>query len=243
MRCRHSRVSYRAVAQAGWLAPRSVRQPISLQKAQPHSNTVRSPPALSFLPRPRRSSLMTSRFKNLVGSSRRKSSNTNPAAPTLQPSPPAPSPQNGSSSLSTAAPSNATSSTTSLPQGAQPATAMNNQQPLGRPPSYTYANPQMGQPPHGARPHSPMPPPINTATQPAGYPPQQIYGNAPAAPPNYPPNPAGYGGYGQPAPAPAAYNRPGAAEVDGTGRGKAQLIVGIDFVRCRQTTMRYQKKH
>lgn len=107
---------------------------------------------------------------------------------------------------------------------------MNPNQPLGRPPSYTYANPgQLGAAQHGGRPHSPMPPPINTATQPAGYPPQQVYGAPPAAPPNYPQNPAGYGGYGQPA-AQAAYNRPGAAEVDGTGRGKAQLIVGIDFV-------------
>jgi len=112
---------------------------------------------------------------------------------------------------------------------------MNPNQPLGRPPSYTYANPgQLGAPAPAGRPHSPMPPPINTATAPAGYPPQQIYGGPPAAPPNYPQNPASYGGYGPAAP-PAAYNRPGgAAEVDGTGRGKAQLIVGIDFVRHRK---------
>ena len=163
--------------------------------------------------------LMSSRFKNLV--SRRKSNNPNPAKPcSVSPSPPQatePSP-----------PTDADSSSTLLPQAQQ----MNPNQPLGRPPSYTYTNAgQLGAPPQGGRPHSPMPPPINTATAQTGYPPQQIYGApAAAAPPTYPQNPAGYGSYGVPGAAPAAYNRPGAAEVDGTGRGKAQLIVGIDFV-------------
>lgn len=76
-----------------------------------------------------------------------------------------------------------------------------------------------------------MPPPINTNTQPAGYSPQQMYG----APP--PPGPPGYaqqqGGYNPAYGAPQnvqAYHRPGAAEVDGGSRSKAQLIVGIDFV-------------
>ena len=166
--------------------------------------------------------LMSSRFKNLV--SRRKSNNPNPAKPcSVSPSPPQatePSPPTDADS--------STTSTTLLPQAQQ----MNPNQPLGRPPSYTYTNAgQLGAPPQGGRPHSPMPPPINTATAQTGYPPQQIYGApAAAAPPTYPQNPAGYGSYGVPGAAPAAYNRTGAAEVDGTGRGKAQLIVGIDFV-------------
>jgi len=217
--------------------PHSQYRPLSLNSTL----SVRRQTAHSFLPSPLAALLsMSSRFKNLVSGSRRKSNLNNPTASTLQqPSPPAPSTQSVSSA-GTTAPSNPSSSTTSLPQGQQQTTPMNNQQPLGRPPSYTYANPQMGQPQHGARPHSPMPPPINTSTQPAGYPPQQVYGAQPPAPPNYPPNPSGYGNYGQPAPAPAAYNRPGgvAAEVDGTGRGKAQLIVGIDFVRSCSMALR-----
>lgn len=119
---------------------------------------------------------------------------------------------------------------------------MNPQNPLGRPPSYTYAPPGSLAPgqQHG-RPNSPLPP-INTTTP--GYPPQQQQqmGYPPqAGPPGYPPQqqqPQGYGGgYGAqpPAPpaaphAPASYNRPNMAEVAGEGRSKAQLIVGIDFV-------------
>lgn len=104
-----------------------------------------------------------------------------------------------------------------------------------RPPSYQFAVP--GQQPGR---QSPMPPPINTATQPAGYPPQQVlYGQPPApnAPPGYSQQQGGYGGappagYQPPQPqGPQSYNRPGAAvEVEAGGRSKAQLIVGIDFV-------------
>jgi hypothetical protein len=123
---------------------------------------------------------------------------------------------------------------------------MNPQQnPLGRPPSYTYAPPgglAPGQQQQG-RPHSPLPP-INTAGgAPHGYPPQQMYQQQqPQGPPGYPPpqqQTGQYGGgYGAPpaaAPAPQgpqSYARPGGAvEVEAAGRSKAQLIVGIDFVR------------
>jgi hypothetical protein len=120
---------------------------------------------------------------------------------------------------------------------------MNQQNPLGRPPSYTFAQsgglgaPNNAQ--HG-RPASPLPP-INTGA-PGGYPPQQQQpmGYPPqGGPPGYPPQPpAGYGGYGAPPPNPGApmgapaqqYRPPGMAEVAGEGRSKAQLIVGIDFV-------------
>ena len=117
------------------------------------------------------------------------------------------------------------SSQTSLPP------SMNNQQTgLGRPPSYSY--------PPGQRPTSPMPPgqqhlahhppPIDTTNQ--RYP-----GPNPAM--QGAPQPPGYGGYGH-APQQGAmshgmnqYGRPGPpAEVEGAGRSKAQLIVGIDFV-------------
>ena len=110
-----------------------------------------------------------------------------------------------------------------------------------RPPSYPYSPPRgpgLGppqQPGHGQRPTSPLPPPVQTVGQvppPAtGYPPQphQMYGQPPPYPPSNPPappNPRGtyYGPY-----------RGGTgnqvAEVAGTGPSKAQLIVGIDFVR------------
>jgi hypothetical protein len=41
-----------------------------------------------------------------------------------------------------------------------------------------------------------------------------------------------------PGDAPAACNLTEAAEVDSTGGGKAQLIIGIDFVRSRSVWMR-----
>ncbi|KAH6872295.1 hypothetical protein J4E91_010029 [Alternaria rosae] len=174
-------------------------------------------------------SSMNARFKNLVGS-KRKSSSHNPS-PTPQGNP-APTGGQRPTSLS---PQASNSSSTSLP--------MNQQNPLGRPPSYTYAPPGgLGAPQqqHG-RPASPLPP-INTGAP--GYPPQQTPMGYPpqAGPPGYPPQgPPGAGQYGQgygapppgaPAPhgPPAAYNRPsGMAEVAGEGRSKAQLIVGIDF--------------
>ncbi|KAL8843268.1 MAG: hypothetical protein Q9176_002221 [Flavoplaca citrina] len=127
-------------------------------------------------------------------------------------------------------PSNNTSSTTSLPMNPPP----NNG--LGRPPSYTYN-------PNGPRTQSPMPPqqppqqmthhppPIHTGAYPQGHPAL----NGAAQPPGY----GGGGGYGQPngmhgagAPQPTLgqYQARGPpVEVEGAGRSKAQLIVGIDF--------------
>lgn len=73
------------------------------------------------------------------------------------------------------------------------------------------------------------PPPINTGAYPGGHP---ALGGA-AQPPGY------GGGYGQPngmhsAPQPTLGQYGGgrgqAVEVEGAGRSKAQLIVGIDFV-------------
>ncbi|KAL8715552.1 MAG: hypothetical protein Q9220_000888 [cf. Caloplaca sp. 1 TL-2023] len=123
-------------------------------------------------------------------------------------------------------PSNHTSSTTSLPMNQV-------QNGLGRPPSYTYN-------PNAPRAQSPMPPqpqqqqmahhppPIHTGAYNQGHP---ALGGAP--------QPPGYGGgYGQPngmhanAPQPTLgqYQSRGApVEVEGAGRSKAQLIVGIDF--------------
>ena len=176
-------------------------------------------------------SSINSRFKNLVGSSRRKSQNPSPtpqgaSTPTIRPASLSPQTNSSSSSL--------------------PTTMNPGQHPVGRPPSYTYAPPNGLAPAqqHG-RPASPLPP-INTGA-PAGYPPQQMGGYPPQGPPGYPPQPpqaGGYGGgYGAPPPAPApaaphaqaAYNRPGVAEVAGEGRSKAQLIVGIDFVSRKNT--------
>lgn len=125
-------------------------------------------------------------------------------------------------------PSNTTSSTTSLPMNQAP-------NGLGRPPSYTYnPNAPRAQSPMPPQPQQQMahhPPPIHTGTYPQGHP---ALGGA-AQPPGY------GGGYGQPngmhgagAPQPTLgqyQTRGGPVEVEGAGRSKAQLIVGIDFVR------------
>jgi hypothetical protein len=80
------------------------------------------------------------------------------------------------------------------------------------------------------------PPPINTATT-GGYPPQ--HGPPLAGPPlqGGPGGPPQYGGAGYVPPgmggmgAPVQYGpRGNAVEVEGAGRSKSQLIVGIDFV-------------
>jgi hypothetical protein len=127
---------------------------------------------------------------------------------------------------------------------------MNQQNPLGRPPSYTYAQSGgLGAPnqQHG-RPASPLPP-INTGA-PGGYPPQQPMGYPPqGGPPGYPAAPGGgqYGqAYGAPPPnpgvplgPPAQYRPPGhTGELQGEGRSKAQLIVGIDFVSIAMSRVR-----
>lgn len=86
------------------------------------------------------------------------------------------------------------------------------------------------------------PPPINTGAPAPGYPPQippTMQGGPPVAggPPGY----TGGQGYGAPQAAPTApYTRP-AAEVEGSSRSKAQLIVGIDFVST--TTTNINPKH
>lgn len=93
---------------------------------------------------------------------------------------------------------------------------------LGRPPSYTY-NPNAPRAASPLPPQPPMnqPPPINTNSYPQGHP--ALGGQPP-----------GYGGgYGQSMTQPTLGNyggRSGAVEVEGAGRSKAQLIVGIDFV-------------
>ena len=124
----------------------------------------------------------------------------------------------------------ASTSTTSL--------AMNPQQPLGRPPSYQYANQgnNLGAPhPNQGRPTSPMPPPpINTGGGHAYAPQHQqhMYGQqqqAPA-PPGYPMQQQQQQAYGYGAPQNNALYGRSLAEVEGNNRSKAQLIVGIDFV-------------
>lgn len=111
------------------------------------------------------------------------------------------------------------------------------QQPLGRPPSYQYANQQLAAAAAAnthpaARSTSPMPPPINTNMN-YGHPgqQQQMYPQQPPAQSIYPgqQQQQQYGGYA-PQPVqhnPGPYGRP--FEVDGSQRSKAQLIVGIDF--------------
>lgn len=171
--------------------------------------------------------LMNSRFKGFGGfGSKRTTSSTSrngslpqqPSTTTLAPS----APTNG---LVAHTPPGSTSSTTSLPMNPP-------QNGLGRPPSYTY-NPNAP----GPRAQSPMPPqqqvahhppPINTGAYPSGHP---ALGGA-SQPPGYG---GGYGqgqGMGAPQPTLGQYGGRGqAVEVEGAGRSKAQLIVGIDFVR------------
>ncbi|CAO1599474.1 hypothetical protein XANCAGTX0491_003198 [Xanthoria calcicola] len=132
-------------------------------------------------------------------------------------------------------PLNHTSSTTSLPMN-QPQSSG-----LGRPPSYTYN-------PNAPRTQSPMPPPQQQQQQPqmAHHPPPIHTGAYPQGHPalNGASQPPGYGGgagggYPQPngmhaggAPQPTLgqyQTRGPPVEVEGAGRSKAQLIVGIDF--------------
>lgn len=112
---------------------------------------------------------------------------------------------------------------------------MNNQNHLGRPPSYTYnagARPTSPLPPGQQHPHQQQqqlahhPPPLNTGV---GYPQPGV----PAA--SGPPQPPGYSGYPPHPPVPQNVpqstfpGRTQTGELDAAGRGKAQLIVGIDF--------------
>ena len=127
-----------------------------------------------------------------------------------------PSNSNNSTTSPSSPPSQTSSSTTSLPMN-------NNQNALGRPPSYTYGRSASPLPPSQQLAHHP--PPLNTNLQytqpvqtmgppPPGYgiPQQSI---APPIPPAMQPQPQQY------------MRNP--VEVEGSGRSKAQLIVGIDF--------------
>jgi hypothetical protein len=175
---------------------------------------------------------MNSRFKGLGFGSKRKSSANVPT--TIAQNPSSSTPQLPGRPL----PPTASSSTTSLP--------MNHTGPGGRPPSYTNqyspapASVGRTQSPMAGTPRTPPtqvmggPPPINTAA--AGYPPGHPVGGMGAPPQVGGPPQYGPPQYGAPPPgggsvAAAQYaNRNNAVEVEGAGRSKAQLIVGIDFV-------------
>lgn len=173
---------------------------------------------------------MTSRFKQFgasFGSKRQTNRNGNTSSQTQAPSTTNLQPAPAAGVVHT--PTGSTSSTTSLPMNNQP-------NGLGRPPSYTY-NPnapraQSPLPPPQQQQVAHHPPPINTGGYPQGHPALAGQGV----------QPPGYGGSyaqngihgGVPQPTLAPYGRgPAAVEVEGAGRSKAQLIVGIDFVRSK----------
>ncbi|TVY75640.1 Heat shock 70 kDa protein 12A [Lachnellula suecica] len=186
---------------------------------------------------------MNSRFKGLGFGSKRKSSAN---VPTIAQNPTSSSQpqllQGRPTQLSAdGRPSTASSSATSLPMNNHPGAG-------GRPPSYTGQYPpapaavgRTQSPLNNGLPRTPPsqmlggPPPINTAA--SGYPPgqhpQQMNAPPPAGgPPQYGQGPPQYGAPGAPAQgsmAAAQYANRNAVEVEGAGRSKAQLIVGIDF--------------
>ena len=181
---------------------------------------------------------MTSRFKGFgaFGSKRTSSGNNNSNTTStrngLTPPPAQGGLQQGNYSSTSLAPSPPTNGSVHTPHGSTSSTTslpMQNPSGLGRPPSYTY-NPNA---PRAASPRPPTqmaghPPPINTGGYSQAHPAMQGGG---AQPPGY------GGGYGHHAPpqSMAQYGGRGqAVEVEGAGRSKAQLIVGIDFVSdCR----------
>lgn len=171
---------------------------------------------------------MNSRFKGFGPFGSKRTPPRNNVSLPQQPSTPTLAPSTSTNGLGAHTPPGSTSSTTSLPMNPP-------QNGLGRPPSYTY-NPNA---PNPNRAQSPMPPqqqvahhqpPVNTGAYSQGHP---ALGGTP--------QPPGYGGgYGQaqgmsaPQPTLGQYGgRSQAVEVEGAGRSKAQLIVGIDFVRDR----------
>ena len=179
---------------------------------------------------------MSSRFRNLGFGSKRKSSSPNIAnTANNQASSTTTLPATALNGSATQIPSatEGSSSTTSLPMNHNP-------NGLGRPPSYTY-NPNG---PNGPRATSPMPPggqqavshplPIHNRSYNQGHPALNNSGN----PPTYA---GGYQGggnvHGPPAPSLGSYGGRGAVEVEGAGRSKAQLIVGIDFVRTSHQSL------
>ena len=163
---------------------------------------------------------MNNRFRNLGFGSKRKSSSPNIVAQSNNQNSLSPVQTNGS----LATPTGSTASTTSLPMNQAP-------NGLGRPPSYRPTSPM---PPGQHQQTAHHPPPINTGA----YPSQQQQHPALAGGGGQP-QPPGYGGYGggglhggAPQQPLNQYGGRGGApvEVEGAGRSKAQLIVGIDFV-------------
>ncbi len=188
----------------------------------------------------------TSRFKSTFGFGKRpKSTISTSPAPSMQSSPQltgAPQPtfsgQTGRPSP-LHQPNSSTSSISTMNQPGQPRPPSYPGHPSGAPQGRT-TSPPMGPPGNARTPPTQYPggpPPINTAG--GGYPgqPQQYMGGPPpmgGAPHGGPPQ---YQGAPYPGPpqqnigAPQPYAaRNNAVEVEGAGRSKSQLIVGIDFV-------------
>ena len=177
---------------------------------------------------------MSSRLKSLGFGSKRKSNANLPAT----------TPPLTGSGISASQTPNGSTSAENNTQANSSQTSLNpmNQQGLGRPPSYQYNNaaagrPQSPMPPPGQQVASHHPPPIDTSRGFVGANPQMAQ-----QPPGY--GGAGYGNMGQPQQhAMGQYGqhmRP--AEVEGGNRGKAQLIVGIDFVStypCAVTCLQF----
>jgi hypothetical protein len=180
-------------------------------------------------------SSMNARFKSLGFGSKRKSSANNIS--TIPQNPTSSSPQLSQLAGQPSPPTQtASSSTASLP--------MNHPGGAGvRPPSYSNQyTPRTTSPMAQGTPRTPPtqmmggPPPINTAAT-GGYPPTHPHQGGmggpppPAGPPQYLPPQYGAGGAPMQGPPGAQYgNRHNAVEVEGAGKSKAQLIVGIDFV-------------
>lgn len=186
---------------------------------------------------------MSSRLKSLGFGSKRKSNASLPSTAVSGPSsataPGSGVPTNtGTGSGSAQTPNGSTSAANTPPppptanasQTSLAPSGMNQQQQgLGRPPSYqpgsVAGRPQSPMPPPGQQPGSHYPPPIDTSRGYVGANPQMAQ-----QPPGY--GGAGYGQMQQPPPQQMGqygqHVRP--AEVDGGNRSKAQLIVGIDFV-------------
>ncbi|MCJ1461425.1 hypothetical protein MMC07_000022 [Pseudocyphellaria aurata] len=165
--------------------------------------------------------LMNSRFKQFGASFGSKRNSNRNVSSSQNPSSLIPAPTNGVSHTPTAS----ASSTTSLPMNPP-------QNGLGRPPSYTY-NPQLRSssplPPTTQQTMTHHPPPINTSAYAPGHPAL----GGPAQPPGYGgAYPQANGLHSAPQPTLGQYGPSRgqqAVEVEGAGRSKAQLIVGIDF--------------
>ncbi|KAJ5241468.1 uncharacterized protein N7469_003059 [Penicillium citrinum] len=162
---------------------------------------------------------MSARFRSFGFKSKDKRDKHQPASP----APSSTNPSNGATSP-TAPPSHRSSSTTSLSinqqQQQQPLSQPHPQQPptqLNRPPSY---------PPQQHRPTSPMVPGQQLTQHPAPLPPNMQQQYQPGIPQQMNPPPAAWVSPCPPGAAPQ-YRNP--AEIEGSNRGKAQLIVGIDF--------------